>query len=179
MEIIDLFLIGVGVAMDAFAVSVGKGLTMKNKSLKNAIIIATYFGIFQAIMPTLGYFLGVSIGNIINKFSGIVTFVLLSLVGLNMIKETFNGNENVDDNISFRTMFLLALATSIDAFAIGITFVFIETNVVLAIFLMGIITFILSFVGVKLGNIFGQKFEKHAKILGGLILIAIGIKALF
>lgn len=178
MKIFELVLVGIGVAMDAFAVAVSKGLTMKNKSLKNTIIIATYFGVFQAIMPTLGYFLGVSIGNIINKFSGIITFVLLSLVGLNMIKETFSSDENVDSNISFYTMLLLALATSVDAFAVGITFVFIEVKVLLAIFLMGSITFVLSFIGVRLGNIFSRKFEKHAKILGGLILIAIGLKSL-
>lgn len=178
MQIFELVLVGIGVAMDAFAVAVGKGLTMNEKSIKNAITIATYFGSFQAIMPTLGFISGIGLGNVINKFSGVITFTLLTLVGANMIKECFEEKEGLNDNISFHTMFLLSLATSIDAYAVGITFVFIEVNVLLAIFLMGSITFVLSFIGVKLGNVFSRKFEKRAKILGGLILILIGLKSL-
>lgn len=178
MQIFDLLLVGIGVAMDAFAVAVSKGLTMQEKRIKNAVIVATYFGVFQAIMPMLGFISGIGLGNIINKFSGSITFILLTLVGINMIKETSEEQESQSNNLSFKTMFLLALATSIDAYAVGITFVFIETDVLLATFLMGIITFVLSFIGVNLGNIFSGKFEKHAKILGGLILIIIAFKSL-
>lgn len=179
MDIWRLSLIGIGVAMDAFAVAIAKGLTMKKNGLKNAMIVAIYFGIFQSIMPALGFFSGLGFGNIINRFSGIITFVLLTFVGGNMIKEASQKREKLDDNLSFGSMFLLALATSIDAFAVGITFVFIETNVLLAISLMGIITFCLSFIGVTLGKVFSEKFGKGAQILGGIILIVIGIKSLF
>lgn len=179
MSIWGLLMISVGVAMDAFAVAMAKGLTMEKNSLKNAIIVALYFGVFQSIMPAFGFFSGVSFGNIINRFSGIITFALLTFVGVNMMKEATEKNEKIDNDFSFASMALLALATSIDAFAVGITFVFIEADVLLAIFLMGIITFILSFAGVALGNIFSEKFEKYAKVLGGIILIIIGIKSLF
>lgn len=179
MGVFGLSMIGIGVAMDAFAVAIGKGLTMQEKNLKNAVVVATYFGVFQSIMPTLGFLSGVGLGNIVNKFNGLITFVLLVLVGGNMIKEAFEPKEELNDNLSFCSMILLAIATSIDAFAVGITFVFIETNITLAIALMGIITFVLSFIGVKLGNMFSDRFEKRAKILGGIILISIGIKSLF
>lgn len=179
MGIIELSMIGIGLAMDAFAVAVGKGLSLKRMQWKVAIIVGVYFGFFQALMPFLGYVSGKFVGNIITRFSGFITFGLLCFVGGSMIKEAFNIEENEDNNFDFCSMIILAIATSIDAFAVGITFSFYELNIILAIFLIGIITFLLSICGVKIGNLFGNKYEKSAQIFGGIILILIGIKALF
>ena len=179
MELISILLIGVGLAMDAFAVAVCKGLSMKKLEIKKAVIIALYFGVFQGGMPVIGYFLGTAFESFVTQIDHWIAFILLSIIGLNMIKEAFECNcENTNDRVDFKTMVVLAIATSIDALAIGITFAFLKTNITLAAIVIGVTTFALSLVGVKIGNKFGNKFEKKAEIFGGIILILIGVKIL-
>ena len=179
MGIIELISVSIGLSMDAFAVSICKGLSLKKMSWKKAVIVGIYFGFFQGIMPLMGYLLGISFKKQISNIDHWVAFVLLGVIGINMIKEALSSDsETTNDSIKFKDMFVLAIATSIDALAIGITFAFLNVNIWLAIVLIGIITFILSIVGVKIGNIFGDKFEKKAEIFGGIILILLGIKIL-
>ena len=179
MGLLEIFLIGVGLAMDAFAVAICKGLSMKKMNWKGAMIIALYFGVFQAFMPVIGYFLGSTFEGFVTNIDHWVAFALLSLIGGNMIKEAFdNEYEAKNDKYDFKTMVVLAIATSIDALAIGITFAFFEINLLLSIFIIGIITFIISIIGVKIGNKFGDKYENKAEFAGGLILILLGIKIL-
>lgn len=179
MGIISIFLIGIGLAMDAFAVAVCKGLSMKKLEWKKAIIIALYFGIFQGGMPVIGYFLGTSFETLVTKIDHWIAFVLLVIIGANMIKEAFGCDcEESNDKVDFKTMVVLAIATSIDALAIGITFAFLKTNITLAAIVIGITTFILSILGVKMGNKFGNKYQKNAEIFGGIVLILIGAKIL-
>lgn len=177
MSLFEIIFISLGLAMDAFAVSICKGLSMKKINIKKAFIIALYFGSFQAFMPAIGYFLGSSFNNIVEKIDHWIAFILLLLIGLNMIKESLN-EENLNDKTDFKTMIILAIATSIDAFTIGITFAFFKVNLLLTILLIGIITFILSFLGVIIGKKCGSIFKKKAPILGGIILIVIGLKIL-
>ena len=151
MGTIEILLISVGLAMDAFAVSVCKGLSMKKMNWKKAIIIGLYFGIFQALMPVLGYFLGTTFEQFITNIDHWIAFVLLSAIGGNMIKESFDQeSENCNDNVDVKTMVILAIATSIDALAVGITFACLRINIVLPVISIGIITFILSVIGVKI-----------------------------
>ena len=179
MSIIEILLISVGLAMDAFAVSVCKGLSMKKMNWKKAIIVALYFGFFQALMPTIGYFLGTTFENIVTKIDHWLTFILLSAIGINMLKEAFSKEkESLNDEVNFKTMIVLALATSIDALAIGITFAFLKVNLLSAVMMIGIITFTISIIGVKIGNKFGDKYDKKAEIFGGVILIILGLKIL-
>ena len=179
MTILEILLIAIGLAMDAFAVSVCKGLSMKKMNWKKAIIIGLYFGIFQALMPVLGYFLGTTFEQFITNIDHWIAFVLLSAIGGNMIKESFDQeSENCNDNVDVKTMVILAIATSIDALAVGITFACLRINIVLPVISIGIITFILSVIGVKIGNKFGDKYENKAEFIGGLILILLGIKIL-
>lgn len=179
MGVLELFLLCIGLAMDAFAVSVCKGISMKKMNWKKAIIIGLYFGGFQALMPTIGYFLGAAFQSLITSIDHWIAFILLGIIGGGMIKESFGDDEeNRNDDVSFKTMIVLAIATSIDALAIGITFAFLNVNLVLAISLIGIITFILSVFGTKIGNRFGNKYEKKAEFLGGVILVLLGIKIL-
>lgn len=180
MGIIEILLLGVSLSMDAFAVSICKGLSMKKINWKKAIIIGIYFGIFQALMPAIGYFLGSTFESFVTNIDHWIAFILLALIGGNMIKEAFSEKEteSYNDNVDFKTMVVLAIATSIDALAVGITFAFLNVNLLLAISLIGITTFIISLLGVKLGNKFGSKYEKKAQITGGIILIIIGLKIL-
>ena len=179
MGILEVVLIAIGLAMDAFAVSICKGLSMKKMSWKKAIIIGGYFGIFQGLMPVIGYFLGTTFENLVTKIDHWIAFVLLVFIGINMLKEAFgNESENCNDNVDFKTMVVLAIATSIDALAVGITFAFLKTNIVLASILIAIITFVVCIIGVKIGNKFGDKYERKAETVGGLILILMGIKIL-
>lgn len=179
MGILELILISVGLAMDAFAISICKGLSMKKMNWKKALIIGIYFGGFQALMPIIGYFLGSAFENIVTSIDHWVAFILLTIIGGNMIKESRAvETENCNDDTSFKTMFMLAIATSIDALAIGITFAFLNVNLVLAISLIGIVTFVLACLGVKIGNVFGDKYENKAELVGGVILILLGIKIL-
>ena len=177
MGIIEIVLIGLSLAMDAFAVSICKGLSMKKMNWKSAIIISLYFGIFQAFMPVVGYFLGSTFESYVTNIDHWIAFILLSLIGGNMIKESFEDKKK-NDKIDFKTMIVLAIATSIDALAIGITFAFFEVNLLLSISIIGIITFLLSIIGVKIGNKFGDKYQNKAEFVGGLILVLLGIKIL-
>lgn len=167
MEFIEIILISVALGMDAFAVSICKGLSMKKMNWRKAIIIGVYFGGFQAIMPMLGYFLGSRFEAIVTSIDHWIAFGLLSIIGGNMIKEALGKNdESCNDDTSFQTMIMLAIATSIDALAVGITFAFLKVNLILAVSLIGTITFFLSLIGVKVGNQFGNKYEKKAELVG-------------
>ena len=179
MSVIEIIVIALGLAMDAFAVSICKGLSMKKMCYKNAAVIALYFGIFQAIMPIIGYFLGISFADFVQKIDHWIAFFLLSVIGVNMIKNSSEDElEKRNDKIDVKTMVILALATSIDALAIGVTFAFLNTNIFISAPIIGIVTFILSLIGVKVGNRFGDKFQNKAELAGGTILILIGLKIL-
>lgn len=181
MNLLELFILAIGLSMDAFAVAISKGLSMKKMSFKNAIIIGVYFGIFQAGMPLIGYFLGTRFEDKITAFDHWVAFFLLGFIGINMIREALSPDDEEDgENISlgFKTMSVLAIATSIDALAVGVTFAFFKVNIISAVSFIGIITFTLSVLGVKIGNVFGSKYKSKAELMGGLILIGMGIKIL-
>ncbi|MFR6446810.1 MAG: manganese efflux pump MntP family protein [Ruminococcus sp.] len=177
MSFWDLVFIAVGLAMDAFAVAIGKGLSAENNCKKVCVITGVYFGSFQALMPFLGYLCGETIRHYITSVSKIVSLVLLVFIGLNMIRETIKETDKKENSsLTVKVMLPVAIATSIDAFAVGVTFAALEVNIWSAILLIGITTFCLSCVGVKIGSLFGTRFEKKAGILGGIILILIGIK---
>lgn len=179
MGTIELLLLSIGLGMDAFAVAVCKGISMKRMNWKKASIIGLYFGGFQALMPVLGYFLGSTFENVITNLDHWIAFILLGIIGGNMIKDSFSNEcDNFDDDVSFKTMLILSIATSIDALAVGITFAFLRVNLVLAISIIGIITFVLSVIGTKVGNRFGDKYEKKAEFVGGVILVLLGTKIL-
>lgn len=179
MELVEIVLISVALGMDAFAVAVCKGLSMSKMNWKKAIIIALYFGGFQALMPMIGFFLGSRFEAIVTSIDHWIAFILLFIIGGNMIKEAFDKTcENCNDDVRFKTMLMLAIATSIDALAVGITFAFLKVNLILAVSLIGFITFCLSVIGVKIGNQFGDKYEKKAELAGGCILILMGFKIL-
>lgn len=179
MGVIEIVLIGIGLAMDAFAVSICKGLAMKKMDWKKAGIIGLYFGGFQALMPVIGFLLGFGFENNIKSIDHWIAFILLCFIGGSMIKDSFKENDkDADDKIDFKTMVILAIATSIDALAVGVTFAFLNVNLLLAVSIIGILTFIISTIGVKIGNVFGDKYESKAEITGGVILILIGLKIL-
>jgi putative Mn2+ efflux pump MntP len=180
MGVIEILLLGVSLSMDAFAVSICKGLSMKKINWKKEIIIGLYFGIFQALMPVIGYFLGTTFQSFVTNIDHWIAFILLVLIGGNMIREAVSEDEseNCNDNVDFKTMIVLAIATSIDALAVGITFAFLNVNVPLAVTLIGITTFVISILGVKIGNRFGSKYENKAELAGGVVLILIGLKIL-
>lgn len=179
MTILEIILVALALSMDAFAVSICKGLSMKKYKFKNSLVIGLYFGLFQALMPILGYFLASSFKSIVERFDHWIAFILLFLIGLNMIKESFSQNViEKSDKLDFKSMFILSLATSIDALAVGISFAFLKTNIMISSLVIGIITFILSIIGVIIGNRFGNKFQNEAELIGGIILIIIGLKIL-
>lgn len=178
MEILELIILSIGLAMDAFAVSICKGLSVKKVKPKHYLIVGGYFGGFQALMPLVGYLLGISFQQFIVSIDHWIAFILLGIIGINMIKESFEDDENVNASFSFKDMLPLAVATSIDALAVGITFAFLQVNIALAVTLIGVITFIFSAVGIKIGAIFGDKFKNKAELLGGVVLILIGLKIL-
>ncbi len=167
MKLIEIILISIALAMDAFAVSICKGLSMHKMNWKKAITIGLYFGGFQAMMPMLGFFLGSKFETVVTSIDHWIAFILLSIIGGNMIKESFEtSDENCNDDMRFKTMVMLAIATSIDALAVGITFAFLKVNVVLSVSFIGVITFGLSVLGVKIGNRFGSKYENKAELVG-------------
>lgn len=179
MSIVEIILISLSLAMDAFAVSICKGLTFKKTNIKKAIIIGLYFGLFQGLMPLIGYLLGNTFQELIASIDHWIAFILLGFIGLNMIKESRSEEENKsDDKVDFKTMLPLAIATSIDALTIGITFAFLKVNILITIISIGLITFILSVIGVLLGKKIGTKFDRVAELIGGLILILLGLKIL-
>ena len=179
MGLFEIISIGIGLSMDAFAVSICKGLSMKKFNWKNTIIIALWFGTFQALMPAIGYGLGATFSDFVQSVDHWIAFIFLSIIGINMIIESTKKDEDkVNDKIDFKTMLILAIATSIDALAVGITFAFFEVNLFLAILVIGLITFVISAIGVIIGNKFGNKFQNKAELAGGIILILIGLKIL-
>lgn len=183
MGFLELLLLAVGLSMDAFAVSVCKGLCMKKADLRSMAICGAWFGGFQGFMPLIGFFLGTIFADAIEAIDHWVAFVLLALIGLNMLKEAMEKSCDCCDangaDLSVKNMFVMAVATSIDALAVGISLAMAgNVNIVAAVLLIGIVTFLLSGVGVKVGNIFGSRFEKKAQMLGGVILILLGTKIL-
>ena len=185
MGIGELFLLAVGLSMDAFAVSVCKGLAMKRATLKAEATCGLWFGGFQALMPTIGFFLGALFADAIEAFDHWVAFALLAIIGINMLKEALEKKEESGDNpekdadLSVKTMFLMAVATSIDALAVGISLAMVgSVNIWLAAAFIGICTCLLSALGVKIGNVFGSRYEKKAELAGGVILILLGVKIL-
>ncbi|MCQ4022454.1 MULTISPECIES: manganese efflux pump MntP family protein [unclassified Ruminococcus] len=179
MGILELFFIAVGLSMDAFAVSICKGLALKNVRLRHSVKAGLWFGGFQALMPTIGFFCGYWFKDYISAFDHWIAFVLLFLLGAKMIKEALSDEEeSTDSAMDAKNMLLLAVATSIDALAAGITFAFLDVNIWYAVIFIGIITFIFSSVGIKLGSLFGTKFKNKAEIAGGVILILMGVKIL-
>ncbi len=180
MSLLSLFLLAVGLSMDAFAVSICKGLATPKITVKNATIVGLWFGGFQALMPAIGYFIGSGFQNRITAIDHWIAFILLVMIGINMIKESLSKNEEESNcSLKCREMFIMAVATSIDALAIGITFAFLPSVPILpAVTLIGIITFLFSAFGMKIGNVFGTKFKSKAEIAGGIILILIGSKIL-
>ena len=179
MSIIELIILAAGLAMDAFAVSICKGLSVQKYSKKQCVIAGLYFGGFQAGMPVLGWLLGKQFESLIKSIDHWIAFVLLALIGANMIREAVkNEEENLNDSFSPKTMLPLAVATSIDALAVGVTFAFLDVEIVPAVSMIGATTFILSAIGVKIGNVFGAKYKSKAELVGGIVLIAMGIKIL-
>ena len=179
MSLAELFVIAVGLSMDAFAVAVCKGLSMRKMSWKKGVIVGLYFGIFQGGMPLIGYFLGVQFQGSIQAVDHWIAFVLLGLIGVNMIRESLSKEEETaDDSVGFKSMSVLAVATSIDALAVGVTFAFLQVEIVPAVSFIGATPFVLSLVGVKIGNVFGSKYKSKAEFAGGLILILMGLKTL-
>ncbi len=179
MNFIDIFLIGVALSMDAFAVSICKGLSVKRVSAKHVLTVGVYFGGFQALMPTLGFLLGYKFESFITNIDHWIAFVLLALIGGNMIREALGDDDNNEnDDFSFKAMLPLAVATSIDALAVGISFAFLGVDIVTAALLIGATTFVLSGVGIFVGNIFGSRYKTKAELAGGVVLILIGLKIL-
>lgn len=179
--IIELLLISVSLAMDAFAVSIAKGLSTQKNTLKVALVCGLWFGAFQLLMPLLGYFLGSQISSVIHKYSGPIALLLLAIVGSNMIREATSKSDGKEMNSSVnpKEMLVLAIATSIDALVVGVSYVAMDVNITLASIIIGLITFAISFIGAFLGNKIGTKFEKPASIAGGIVLILIGVKICF
>lgn len=179
MSLFSLFIIAVGLSMDAFAVSICKGLSMPKMKWKNALLAGVYFGGFQALMPIIGYVLGSQFEEYIVAIDHWIAFVLLGLIGLNMVREALGDEEEaMDDSFDVKTMLLLAIATSIDALAVGVTFAFLRVQIVPAVSFIGVITFIFGVVGIWIGHGFGSRFKSKAEFAGGLILILMGIKIL-
>lgn len=179
MSIWEVFLVAVGLSMDAFAVAVCKGLKMPKINPKQTALIALFFGGFQALMPLIGYLLGTQFEQYIVRIDHWITFVLLGFIGGKMIYESFKKDEEEDDKpFNVKELFVLAIATSIDALAVGITFAFLDVNIVISVSLIGVITFILSAIGVFIGHKFGEKYKSKAEFAGGLILVLIGLKIL-
>ena len=178
MSIVEIVILAIGLAMDAFAVSVCKGLSLGKINWKHMCIAGSWFGGFQALMPLIGYLLAGVLADKITKYDHWIAFILLLIIGGSMIKESFEKEEEVDASMTVKTMFMLAVATSIDALAVGVTFAFMKVNIVLAILIIGVITFICSAIGVKIGSIFGTKYKSKAELFGGIVLILIGIKIL-
>lgn len=181
MGILELFILAVGLSMDAFAVSVCKGLAMKNATWKAELCCGAWFGGFQALMPLIGYFLGTLFIDAISAIDHWIAFALLVIIGINMLREALSQEEETADaDLSVKTMFVMAVATSIDALAVGISLAMAGVgNIFLAVLLIGATTFVLSAIGVKAGSVFGSRYEKKAEIVGGIILILLGVKILF
>lgn len=181
MSVLEILILAVGLSMDAFAVSICKGLAVKRIDIKKAAIVGLWFGGFQALMPMIGYFLGTRFSSAIQSVDHWVAFILLSLIGANMIREALSRDEDAgrdSGSLSFKTMLMLAVATSIDALAAGITFAFLDVDIALAAGMIGCTTCIISMAGVKVGSVFGTKYKSKAELTGGVMLILLGLKIL-
>lgn len=180
MGLWELFVIAVGLSMDALAVAICKGLSVGRMKVKHALICGAWFGVFQAVMPLIGYFLGTTFGKYIEAFDHWIAFALLLLIGGNMLREALSSDEDekVDASFSPKAMLPLAVATSIDALAVGVTFALLNVRIVPAVSFIGVVTFAFSAVGVKIGNLFGMKYKKPAEIVGGSVLVLMGVKIL-
>ncbi len=184
MSLATLFITAVGLSMDAFAVAICKGLAVKKAGIKQMLLAGLWFGGFQALMPTLGYFFGSTLKEYVEKYDHWIAFILLGIIGANMIKESFSKEKDCDcessgASMGMKEMFTLAVATSIDALIVGIGYAFLpDVNIGAAVGFIGVITFVLSAVGIKVGNVFGTKFKSKAEFTGGLILILMGLKIL-
>ena len=179
MDIWTLFILAVGVSMDAFAVSICKGLAMQKVKVRHAVTAGVWFGGFQALMPVIGYFLGIQFQEYITAYDHWIAFGLLLIIGGNMIKEALSNEEEcADASMAFGKMLVLAIATSIDALALGVTFAFLQVDIWKAVAFIGVVTFCFSVAGIKIGNVFGAKYKSKAEFAGGLILILLGVKIL-
>ena len=178
MSIVELFILAVGLSMDAFAVSICKGLSLGKIKPKHMCIAGAWFGGFQALMPLIGYYLGSLFADMVTRYSHWVAFALLLAIGGNMIKESLGEEENVSNDMGFKSMLLLAIATSIDALAVGVSLAFLKVAILPAVLFIGCITFVCSAAGIKIGSIFGTKYKSKAELCGGIILILIGLKIL-
>ena len=182
MGVSALILIAIGLAMDAFAVSIGKGLSVRKIEPRHTMSVGLWFGGFQALMPLVGYMLGVSFSSLVQNIDHWIAFGLLGLIGVNMIREALGGDDcecgDVDADFSARKMLLLAIATSIDALAVGVSFAFLGVNIWTAVALIGLITMVISMVGLRIGNIFGCRYKSKAEIVGGIVLLVMGCKIL-
>ena len=193
MEFVDLLLIGVGLSMDAFAGAICKGLCMPRLNVKQAVVIALFFGGFQALMPAIGWALGTQFASFVTSFSHWIAFILLAFIGGKMLWDVFHEDkEDAADNaaasasagekaglqLDIKQLFLLAIATSIDALAVGISFAFLQVDIVPSVSIIGVTTFVISFAGVAVGHVFGSRYERPAQIVGGIVLIGIGLKIL-
>lgn len=178
MGIFELFVLAVGLSMDAFAVSVCKGLSLGKINGKHMCIAGAWFGGFQALMPLIGYFAGRFFADMITEYDHWIAFALLMFIGGSMIKEAFGEEENLDASMDTKSMLLLAIATSIDALAVGVTFAFLQVAIVPAVSFIGVVTFVFSAAGIKIGSLFGVKYKSKAEICGGIMLILIGVKIL-
>ena len=175
----ELVVLAIGLSMDAFAVSICKGLALQRVSWKECCIAGLWFGGFQALMPLLGYLLGTQFEQFVTSVDHWIAFVLLGIIGGNMIREALSKDEDkLDGSLAFKTMLLLAIATSIDALAVGITFAFLNADITLSAVIIGVITFVASAAGVKIGNVFGSKFKSKAELAGGIVLVLMGLKIL-
>ncbi len=179
MEVFELLLLAVGLSMDAFAVSLCKGLAQVEIKKSHLLLVGIYFGGFQALMPLAGYLLGKQFRELIESVDHWIAFGLLCLIGANMIREAYKETEEeCQASFSFRIMLPLAVATSIDALAAGVTFAFLQVDILPAVFLIGATTFFLSAAGLKIGNVFGSRYEKKAELFGGVVLVLLGVKIL-
>lgn len=179
MTVIEIIMLSVGLAMDAFAVAVCKGLALSRLKIRHYITVGLWFGGFQALMPYVGFVLGNAFSSYIQRFDNYIAFALLCLIGCNMIREAFKVDEDKSNGgLGFFSMLILALATSIDALAVGVTLAFYEVNILNAVLLIGVITFVIAMIGVRLGNIFGTRYKQKAEIAGGAILIVLALKLL-
>ena len=179
MGFVELFILAVGLSMDAFAVSICKGLAGGQIGVKEMGLAGVWFGGFQALMPVIGYILGASFADYITAFDHWIAFALLAVIGGNMVKESFSKEEEeVNNSFGVKTMFVMAVATSIDALAVGVTYAFLQVRIIPAVIFIGVTTFVLSIAGVKIGNVFGLKYKSKAEIAGGVILILMGLKIL-
>ena len=179
MGLWELFVIALGLSMDAFAVSICKGLSVRTCRPRHMLVCGLYFGIFQALMPLIGYMLGSQFESLVTAVAPYIAFALLAFIGVNMIREARSGEEEAaTDGFSFRAMLPLAVATSIDALAVGVSFAFLQVDIVPAVAFIGVTTFVCCVAGVKVGSLFGNRYQARAELFGGVVLIAMGVKIL-